>query len=447
MADDHGNNTATAGTITVGGEATGNVDERHDEDWFGVQLHAGTTYWFEALGKRNDAGSADSPRLSLHDGQGSYIRGVVTGGANGDPLLAYTPLISGIHYVGVADSLGTGTYTLSAAIASRQDDYRDDAATAASIAIGSQVGGSLEVTTDQDWFRAELSAGATYVFELRGVDGGGGTAGGGDFDLGLRLSSAAGGIAVSSSRGGSGDPLLTYTAIESGTHYVQVSSQVYDAGAGTYTLSAAEIPTTVNFIAGTSGNDVLHATTANDLIAGTTGIDVVIYPGASTNYSASIDRFSKVISVSGNGNDNLHGIERIHYDDIGRAFDIVDGNAGMVAKTIGVVFGVDSVQNRAYVAKGLALADSGMGYEELAQYALDRALDPAANSSEIVNLLYKNVMRTPPPQAAVDFYTGLLDDGVVTPGWLAMYAAETVQNQLAVLGIRPAEYPLYFDIT
>lgn len=447
MADDYGNTTATAGTLAVGAETTGSVEERNDEDWFGIELQAGTTYWFEVLGTRSGRGTAELPRVSLYDGTGAYISGVATGGTNGDPLLAFTPLVSGIHYVSAAAALDGGTYTVRAAVAPSADDVRGDTATTATLAIDSQVSGNLEIPTDADWFTAELTAGATYVFELRGVDGGGGTAGGGATDLSLRISNSADVGGGSASNGGAGgDPLLTYTALESGTHYVKVSSQMYGAGAGTYTLSAAQVPTPGNFIGGTDGNDVMHATAADDLIVGGEGRDVVIYPGASTDYTISLDRFSNVVTITGSGSDKLHGVERVHFDGVGRAFDIVDGTARMVAMTLGAVFGPDSVQNRDYVGIGLTLVDGGMGYEELAQYALDRALGPNADSEAIVNLLYGNVMYSPTPQQALDYYTGLLDTGEVTPGWLGVYAAETVQNWFNTLGIRPEEYPLYFTI-
>ncbi|MGV3590137.1 MAG: pre-peptidase C-terminal domain-containing protein [Gammaproteobacteria bacterium] len=447
MTDDYGNTTTTAGTLAVGAQITGIIEERYDEDWFGVQLQAGTTYWFEALGAKNAAGTADSPRLSLHEPGGIRISGSVSGGANGDAMLAYTPLVSAVHYLAISSGNAGDTYTARVSVAPIQDDHRGDRATTATLDIGGQVTGSLEIPVDSDWFRAELTAGATYQFELRGIDGGGGTAGGGASDLLLRLASDALETTRSSTREGTGgDPLLTFTAIESGTHYVQVSGGYTDSTTGTYTLSAEQIPTLVNFIGGTSGNDVLRATGDDDLIAGSAGLDVVVFDGPSSNYISRIDRYTKIVSVTGSGSDTLHHVERIHYDDIGRAFDIVDGNAGMVAKILGAVFGAASMQNPSNVARGLRLADGGMGYEELAQYALDLALGPDASSVEIVNRLYGNVMQSPPPQEALDFYTGLLDDGEVTPGWLGMYAAESIYNQILTLGIRPVEYPLYFTL-
>jgi hypothetical protein len=446
MADDYGNSTTTAGTLAVGTPATGNIEERYDEDWFGIDLQAGTTYWLEVLGAKSSAGTAGSPHASLYDYTGAYISGVAAGGPNGDTLLAYTPLVSGIHYVAAAvGGLEGGTYTVRATVAPVADDFRGDAATSAALAIGGQVSGNLEVPTDWDWFKAELVAGATYAFELRGVDGGGGTAGGGAFDLSLRVAHASGLHDRGSSNGGAGgDPLLTYTALESGTHYVKVSSQRVDStGSGTYTVNAAQVPSPVNFIGGTDGNDVLHASAGSDLIVGGAGRDVVVYPGPVMDYTMSLDRFTQAISI---GDDTLHGVERVHFDNVGRAFDIVDGNAGIVAKTLGAVFGGDSVQNRDYVAIGLTLVDGGMGYEDVMQYALDRALGPDADSTAIVNLLYGNVMRHAPPAEALDFYTGLLDSGEVSSAWLGVYAAETVYNLINTLGVRPAEYPLFFTI-
>jgi hypothetical protein len=446
MADDYGSSTTTAGAVKVGGQITGEIEIRNDEDWFGVALNAGTTYWFDVLGKRGGGGTA-MPTLSVLDPAGTYIRGVAVGGIGGDPLLQFTPLTSGTYYLSVtASSVGLGTYTLGAAIAPIADDFRDDIATTRTLAISSQVTGRIETLTDQDWFKVSLVAGSTYTFELRGVDGGGGTLGGGANDILLSLNDAAGDGVTNSYRGGAGDdPLITYTAIATGTHYLKVTGEI---GAGTYTLSAAQGVTLANFLGGTQGNDVLTATAGSDLIAGAAGIDVVRFNGKFTDYAVSLDRFSNIITVAGRGTDKLHDVERLHFDDVGRAFDLrPDQNAGFVALARSAVFGETNPHNhRAEIGAGIKLLDGGMSYEAFAQQYLDSVLGSNPTNADVVTLLYTNVMHSPPPQKAMDFYKGLLDDHVVSTGWLAEYAAQHAMHVFQVFGIRPLEVPLYFDI-
>jgi Ca2+-binding RTX toxin-like protein len=47
IADDFAGNSSTIGSLTVGGSATGQIGAPGDQDWFGVQLTAGTVYSFE----------------------------------------------------------------------------------------------------------------------------------------------------------------------------------------------------------------------------------------------------------------------------------------------------------------------------------------------------------------------------------------------------------------
>lgn len=109
------------------------------------------------------------------------------------------------------------------------------------------------------------------------------------------------------------------------------------------------------------------------------------------------------------------------------AFDL-DGKAGQVAKILGAVFGKEAVGNVAYAGIGLSLLDGGMGYEALMQLALEARLGSGANNADVVNVLYTNVVGTPPSQAELNFYTGLLESKAHTQATLGVMAAETALN-------------------
>ena len=55
--DDHGASTGTAGTVAVGGSATGDLGHAGDIDWFAVTLVAGKTYRIDLQGASSGAGT------------------------------------------------------------------------------------------------------------------------------------------------------------------------------------------------------------------------------------------------------------------------------------------------------------------------------------------------------------------------------------------------------
>ncbi|MCY4502277.1 MAG: PPC domain-containing protein, partial [Alphaproteobacteria bacterium] len=91
---------------------------------------------------------------------------------------------------------------------------------------------------DVDWFAVELVAGRTYVIDLEGAPGGGGTLG----NAMLRGLYDAEGQRIAGTRnddGGEGaDARLTFTATESGTHYIAARSSGPDTGSYTVRVTA-----------------------------------------------------------------------------------------------------------------------------------------------------------------------------------------------------------------
>ena len=118
------------------------------------------------------------------------------------------------------------------------DDHAASIRTDGSVAVGGSAAGDIETARDRDWFAVELVAGRTYVFDLEGSPTGAGTLS----DTYLRGIHDANGNRLSGTTnddGGTGtNSRLTFTATESGTHYV--ATEAYGSGTGTYELSVRD---------------------------------------------------------------------------------------------------------------------------------------------------------------------------------------------------------------
>jgi hypothetical protein len=157
------------------------------------------------------------------------------------------------------------------------------------------------------------------------------------------------------------------------------------------------------------------------------GVDTASYSGARASYN--IVRLSNgewSIDQPGGVHDTLMNVERLSFADAHFAIDL-DGNAGMTAKIIGVVFGAQAVSNKVYVGIGLNYLDSGMASGQLMQLALDAA--GVVNHAGEVNLLWSNLFGSAPTPAEAAPYVDMLDRGTITTSALGMLAAELELNK------------------
>ncbi|MDD1649458.1 MAG: FG-GAP-like repeat-containing protein [Methylococcaceae bacterium] len=168
----------------------------------------------------------------------------------------------------------------------------------------------------------------------------------------------------------------------------------------------------------------------NDTIDGAGGIDFATYTSHSGNYQILVKENS-ILEISarsgGEGIDSLLNIERLKFSDGMMAFDLT-GNAGIVVKILGAVFGAAATQVREYVGIGLHYADGGMSYEALVQLAIDARLGANVSHSAVVDLLYTNVVGMPPPEADRAHFVGLLDNQTFTVAGLGVFAADFELN-------------------
>ena len=289
VTDDYGANMLTLGRLAIGGQTTGNIETAGDNDWFGVSLQAGTTYTFDLRGADGSGGTLGNgfaeAYLSVYDTSGLYRTATANGGTGGDPLLSFTPSITGTYFLGVQELFGTstGTYTLRASVSSvSTDDYKNDTTTTGTLVPGASVTGAIEIGGDADWFGITLNAGTNYTINLDAAASVGLT------DPSLRLYNSAGILLTSDDDSGIGlNAQLSFTPAVTGRYFLGASSaSFFSTQTGRYTLSvnsgttivddyAANVLTTGAITPGSSVSGNIETVSDNDwfsvrLTAGTT---------------------------------------------------------------------------------------------------------------------------------------------------------------------------------
>lgn len=174
-------------------------------------------------------------------------------------------------------------------------------------------------------------------------------------------------------------------------------------------------------------NEKLLNTATDDVFDGGVGLDSMVYQKSSDNYSLvrqNATTWQVTDKVGTDGIDTLRNIERIQFPNKSIAYDL-DGNAGTTAKILGAVFGKSALSNQSYVGIGLYFLDQGMSYESLAALALGAA--NVTSNSQVLNLLWTNVVGSQPSNADLAPYIQLLDAGM-SQGQLVRLAADSAFN-------------------
>ena len=270
VADDYPWATNTTGVVVVNSAGTaGSIEVTDDADLFKVTLLAGTQYIFNL--KAANSGLAD-PYLILYGPTVDLIAFDNDGGGSKDAQIIFTATTTGTYYLGAMDfDTGTGRYTLTAqTVQNSSDDFTNSTNTVGVVTVGSQTKGTIEIATDEDWFKVSLQAGTSYRFELLGADGGGGTLGAGIWHQPYLSIYDANGqyISATASGGTGGDPLLTFTAPTTGNYFLS-AKDLYATGTGTYTVKALSLGVIADDFpssTSTSGVVAVNGTAANGVI-------------------------------------------------------------------------------------------------------------------------------------------------------------------------------------
>ena len=120
------------------------------------------------------------------------------------------------------------------------EDFSAGASTSGRVAVGDTATGNIGSNGDRDWFAVELEAGRTYVIDLRGGPTDDGTLSdpylGGIHDSGGNLIAR-----TTNDDGGEGyNSRVTFTATESGTHYIAAGAAGIFSGRGTYEVEVTD---------------------------------------------------------------------------------------------------------------------------------------------------------------------------------------------------------------
>ena len=239
-------NATTICEVDVGGSVTGNIGTDADDDWFAVELEAGTRYQIDLEGQATGRGTQPNPFFIFRDNTSVYIAQDDDDGVGDNARLVYTPTAAGTYYIDTATSDDLqGTYTLSVIVlgatgASEADtDFPADNTTTGRVDVGASVTGNIGADGDDDWFRVDLEAGKIYQIDLEGADSGSGTLP----DPVLWLYDTTESHIVTNDDGPLGfDSQIIHEATATGAYYLRAATlPTATTKIGTYRLSVTEV--------------------------------------------------------------------------------------------------------------------------------------------------------------------------------------------------------------
>jgi len=178
-------------------------------------------------------------------------------------------------------------------------------------------------------------------------------------------------------------------------------------------------------------SDTYANTVGSDSFDGGPGVDAMVYTGLSKDYVIKTKSSGLDVARSdySEGSDFLQSIERIQFKDVSFAFDL-DGRAGVVAKTLSLVFGKEAVNVPSYVGICLDYLDAkNYSAAQLMQEALKIRLSASFNDAgKVVDFLYERLVGTLPSPEVKSIYVGWVLNQAYTVEGLAVYASELNLN-------------------
>ena len=179
--------------------------------------------------------------------------------------------------------------------------------------------------------------------------------------------------------------------------------------------------TYIEKVIGTKNDDVLKGNlennqftpgAGNDLVDGLSGFDEVSYVEKKSTYSLYKSEWTGDWICEDKsfilGSDTLKNIERIHFADSSVALDM-EGNAGTVAKTLALTFGVGMLKDK--VIAGIALYymdDLDYDSARLMELGLAIRLGAASTQSAFIDLLFTSLYGKSPTSAQTQVVSNLL---------------------------------------
>ncbi|MEO3386167.1 DUF4214 domain-containing protein [Mesorhizobium sp. CAU 1741] len=169
--------------------------------------------------------------------------------------------------------------------------------------------------------------------------------------------------------------------------------------------------------AGTGGgavDDTYNTGAGNLSFDGGAGNDTVVYAGARSDFSASIEASGAVLIQKPDGIDTLVSIERAEFSDGVLLFDVEGANGPAAYRLYGGAF--DRTPDEGgflfwadYLNDGGTLLDAAAGFIASAEFS--SLYGSGLTDAEFVDQLYLNVLGRPGEEAGVDFWNDYLADG------------------------------------
>ena len=251
-------NTATTGTVAVGGSVASESHYWSDFDWFAVTMEAGKVYRIVVKGNSLSA---------VYDSSGTRIRDVPF--RSDRTQFEFTPGADDTFYMAIGTYaipgrfIRVGPYTLSVMETEPSVDYASSTATTGTVAVGSMAGGVIGFDGDRDWFAVSLEAGKAYQIDLKGSSTGDGTLPGAALH-GLHDSE---GILIPGTADNDGGPnsnsRVFFAPDETSVYYV--SAGPHGSQQGSYTLTVTEIEDDYASYPGTTGTIAGGNTVAGEI--------------------------------------------------------------------------------------------------------------------------------------------------------------------------------------
>lgn len=232
-----------------------------------------------------------------------------------------------------------------------------------------------------------------------------------------------------------------FVAMEHG--YGHVTTQ-YSEGGGLLTMGLAPLMAyrghaASPLISGDAGANQFATTGANNTVNGGAGLDTLVMSGNRAHYTITVGAQSVQVSDGRgiDGTDTLTGVERVRFLDQAVAFDI-EGVAGMAYRVYQAAFG--RTPDLGGLGFWIGAMDRGSSLHnvaaEFSQSAEFKALyGTAPTNRQIVEKFYTNVLHRPGETAGIEYWSGVLDQGLATVAEVLVGFSESPENKAALTGV------------
>ena len=189
---------------------------------------------------------------------------------------------------------------------------------------------------------------------------------------------------------------------------------------------------------GGEGDDTLTARSGNNILDGGGGTDAAVTSGARSDFAfaRTSTGFTLTRNSGSQGLDTLSNVERIIFNDTALAFD-TDGIAGQAYRLYQAAF------NRQPDLPGLGFwishMDTGMNLTEVSSRFQGSAefqslYGTNVSNSQLVTLLYQNVLHRAPETAGFNFWMNILETGQQSRSVILTSFSESPENKAQVIG-------------